>query len=612
MLLGISLYMSTKSINSTNTMIDNIGNIHLKFFHLGTQLTYDVKTNQTDILKAIILQNVNSITSINTSFDDLHKRINSIDEFEKSHDINIQEIKNIISILRKRMIGYKLVQISLINAFEDKSKEDILDALVGYNSITIKFSQDINKLITLSTVKLNDKMAQLKESNETTKQYTTYLFIISFLLIFTVIYKLIQLQSTVQRELERAEEAETEQKKLQEKLLKYNDDLEEEIATQTAIANEQRDKALESVKAKDEFLANMSHEIRTPLNAILGFIDLLKVENIGEKPLKYINIIGSSSQSLLQIIEDILDFSKIESGKLDIDKVDFYTKAEFEVITYLFSAKAKEKNISLTLILNENLPKIINTDPFRVKQVISNLLSNAVKFTSEDKNIIVDVSYNDNFLHVSVKDEGKGIAKDKLEHIFEVFSQEDSSTTREFGGTGLGLSISSELIALLGGELKVKSEIGVGSEFYFSIPAEIGKEQIILKEDVEDISFEGKKILLVEDNKVNQLFMQLMLEDIGLDFDIASDGLEAVDSFKNNEYDAILMDENMPNLNGIGATKQILEIEKQQNLKQTPIIALTANALKGDRERFLASGMVEYLTKPLDKKTLSNVLNKFL
>jgi len=384
------------------------------------------------------------------------------------------------------------------------------------------------------------------------------------------------------------------------------------IEEKTELANTQRDSAVNSAKAKSEFLANMSHEIRTPLNAILGFVDILKDENKGRKSLEHIDIIGSSSRSLLQIIEDILDFSKIESGKLDIDKVDFNTKAEFEIVTYLFNAKASEKNINLSLNLNDNLPQVLNTDSLRIKQIISNLLSNAVKFTSHGKNIEINIDYKDNQLHVSIKDEGKGIAKDKLSHIFESFSQEDNSTTREFGGTGLGLSISSELVKLLGGELKVKSELDVGSEFYFSVPAEIGIEPTLQVKNLPNIGFDGKKILLVEDNKANQMFMKVIFKKLNIKFDISNDGLAAIDAFKENRYDLILMDENMPNLNGIGATKQILEIEKQENLEHTPIIALTANALKGDRKRFLDAGMDEYLTKPVDKEKLTEALTLFL
>jgi len=390
----------------------------------------------------------------------------------------------------------------------------------------------------------------------------------------------------------------------------YKSDLSREKINE--ISRRERDSALAASKAKSEFLANMSHEIRTPLNAILGFVDILREESKGRKSLEYVEIIHNSSKSLMHIIEDILDFSKIESGKLEIEKVDFDTKSEFEVITHLFSAKSSQKNINLTLILDDNLPKVINTDPLRIKQVVANLLSNAIKFTGDGKKVVVQISFKDNYLHVNVKDEGKGIAKDKLEHIFEAFSQEDNSTTRNFGGTGLGLSISNELIKLLDGELKVKSELGVGSEFYFSVPVGIGKEIKVVEESSKNISFEGKKALLVEDNKANQMFMKVLLKSLGINFDIANDGIESIEAFSTNRYDFILMDENMPNMNGIEAVKHILNIEEKQNLKHTPIIALTANALKGDRDRFLAAGMDDYLTKPLDKKTFTEVLGKHI
>jgi len=377
--------------------------------------------------------------------------------------------------------------------------------------------------------------------------------------------------------------------------------------------------AIEKVKQleknKSMFLANMSHEIRTPLNAIVGFIDLLKDESVNRvKSMEYLNIVESSSKDLLAIIKDILDFSKIESGKLSIDKIDFNIREEFGIVTRLFDAKCSQKNIVLSLNIDRDMPKFLNSDPLRIKQVISNLISNAVKFTPEDKNIVVDINYKDGFLNVSVKDEGIGIEKEKLSYIFEAFSQEDSSTTREFGGTGLGLSISSALVKLLGGELKVKSEKGKGSEFYFSLPVSIGKSTDKVEWDVKSSTFENKTILLVEDNKANQMFMTVVLKKLKLTFDIADDGVQVVDLYKQNydKYDAILMDENMPNLNGIEATKQILSYEKENSLMHTPIIALTANALKGDRERFLEAGMDEYLTKPLQKEKLQEVFKIML
>jgi len=377
---------------------------------------------------------------------------------------------------------------------------------------------------------------------------------------------------------------------------------------------EAKQKAEESDKAKSVFLANMSHEIRTPLNAILGFVSLLRKENEGrERSINYINIVESSSKTLLNTIEDILDFSKIESGKLSIDLIDFNLKEELEVITSLFDAKSSEKDLTLIITFEDNLPKVINSDPHRIKQIVSNLLSNAIKFTQAHKSIEINIGFEDKYLKISVRDEGKGIAKDKLALIFEPFSQEDNSTTREFGGTGLGLSISNELIRLLGGDkLKIKSELDVGSEFYFEIPVQIIDSISSPIKEIENIKFMGKKLLVVEDNKSNQLFMSILLDELEIDCDIANDGVEATKIFKLNKYDAILMDENMPNMSGIEATQYIINYEQENNLLHTPIIALTANAIQGDRERFLNAGMDEYMTKPLEKTTLIKMLSIFL
>jgi len=391
------------------------------------------------------------------------------------------------------------------------------------------------------------------------------------------------------------------------------------IKQKTKELNIQMKKANDANRSKSEFLANMSHEIRTPLNAIMGFIDLLKDDETSPQKLKFLQIIDKSSNSLLEIINDILDFSKIESNQVDLEFRDFNTADEFSSIGELFKARANEKNINLLVNISDNMPKYLHSDILRIKQVIINLLSNAIKFTPKYKNVYLNIEYQEKRLDVNIRDEGIGIASNKLETIFEAFVQADTSTTREYGGTGLGLSIGHKLIGLLGGELKVRSKLKLGSEFYFSIPVKdvIYEEKTVSKAEEKEY-LEGH-ILLVEDNKANLMFMKVVLKKMGFTFDIAINGLEAVHKFPkvtcdNNKtkYDAILMDENMPNMNGIEATKIILEMEKEYSLPHTPIIALTANALKGDREKFLNAGMDEYLTKPVNKKKLGEILGKFL
>jgi len=376
----------------------------------------------------------------------------------------------------------------------------------------------------------------------------------------------------------------------------------------------EKNRAEKSTKAKSEFLANMSHEIRTPLNAMFGFIQILQSKNFSKEDKEHLNIIEKSGQNLLTIINDILDFSKIEAGKFNIDRTVFNPQKNICVVHELFSGYASEKNILLK-INTENLKYNIISDETRLKQVIANLLSNAIKFTLTGKKIELNISYDDKNqkLFVEVTDEGIGISKDKLDTIFQAFTQADNSTTRKYGGTGLGLTISYRLIQLLGGELKVESELNKGSRFYFEIPAE-KSSKIVKDEDrnskpTKDIKFDYH-ILLVEDNSANQAFMKVLLKKIGVTFDIANNGLEAIEKFKTNKYDIILMDENMPIMNGTEATKNIRRIEKEKNLSHITIVALTANSLEGDEEKFLKVGMDMYLSKPLNIRKLINVFEE--
>ena len=382
-----------------------------------------------------------------------------------------------------------------------------------------------------------------------------------------------------------------------------------------------RDKILElenASRVKSEFLAGMSHEIRTPLNAMLGFVDILKAGETVKERKQQFNIIKDSGISLLTIINDVLDFSKIESGKMLLEKRKFATKKPFKAIGHLFYEKAVENGIELKVEFSPNLPRFFVGDIVRIKQVASNFLSNALKFTPKGGSIIMRIKYDTDkeTLRFSVKDDGVGIDEKNLKKIFEAFTQEDSSTTRKFGGTGLGLSISSALIDSMDGKIEVSSVLGEGSEFSFTLPLieaedfsavdEEGHQKIDLKQKL------SGKILVVEDNKTNQMLIDIILEDLGLDVSMAGNGLIALEMFQNNTYDMILMDENMPKMNGMEAAKNILAIEKEKNLKHTPIVALTANALATDRARFLSAGMDEFVAKPIDNELLVRVLHSFL
>ena len=378
-------------------------------------------------------------------------------------------------------------------------------------------------------------------------------------------------------------------------------------------ASEKR--ALEATKSKSEFLANMSHEIRTPLNAIFGYLNLLKKMKHDPKVEKYLGVVLSSSQTLLSVINDILDFSKIESGKFSFEMSSFNTKKLFEELKQMFIPSANEKNIDLSLHYEGEIEPYVESDSTRLKQVICNLLSNAIKFTPEGGTIELRVRCRDGRLGVKVIDSGIGIIKEKQESIFLKFEQADTSTTRKFGGTGLGLAISNFIINNLGGELRVASELNKGSVFSFDIPVRIStqpddeRDHEELENDTEH--FAGN-VLLVEDNKTNQMMMRIILEELGLIIDVANDGLEAIKSCKKNHYDLILMDENMPNMNGIEACIEILKSQDSGECTNAIIVALTADAIEGSREKFLEAGMKDYLTKPLNEKELLRVLKKFL
>jgi len=372
-------------------------------------------------------------------------------------------------------------------------------------------------------------------------------------------------------------------------------------------------KAEEASMQKSQFLANMSHEIRTPLNAITGFIGLLKENENDSEKLKYLKVIQNSSDSLLQIINDILDFSKIESGKLEINPINFNPYNDLITIAELFQVKAAEKGVVLKIQYNYNIPKFLYCDSLRIKQILSNLLSNAIKFTPEGSQVKCIIWYSKSTLNIRVKDYGIGISEDKQDSIFEAFSQAESSIVREYGGTGLGLTISSKLAQMLSGSLTLKSKENIGSSFLLSIPMQIGEEVEEEKSTSKAIELPSNlHVLLVEDNEANQMFISIILDNIGVTYDIANNGLEAIEKFKIGNYNIILMDENMPKLSGIGATKVILQLEKNNSLQHTPIISLTANALKGDRERFLKAGMDDYISKPIEPNRLIQAIYKLL
>jgi polar amino acid transport system substrate-binding protein len=376
---------------------------------------------------------------------------------------------------------------------------------------------------------------------------------------------------------------------------------------------EAKSKAEVATRAKSTFLANMSHEIRTPINAIIGISYLIRSTNLDEKQKEYIRKIETVSKSLLGIINEILDFSKIESCKLDINYSSFDTDFLFDNINNIIGLKASEKGLKFQINISENFPKTLYTDQMRLSQVLVNLCSNAIKFTKQGK-IELKALVDENEYRFEVIDTGIGISKEQQKDIFKAFSQANPMISKEFGGTGLGLAISKEIISLMSGELYMESELGNGSKFGFTIPIKKDKNNTHISKptdekshSLDNLKLKGSKILLVEDNIINQEIIASLLEKTGTTIDLATNGKEAIEKHSHNNYDMIFMDIRMPIMDGYAASKKIRKTDQS-----TPIIALSANASSEDQVLSSKHGMNKHIIKPIDIKTLYETLEQFI
>ncbi len=363
-----------------------------------------------------------------------------------------------------------------------------------------------------------------------------------------------------------------------------------------------------AVKAKQQFLSNMSHEIRTPMNAIIGFTKVVLRTDITDKQKEYLNAIKISGDALIVLINDILDLAKVDAGKMTFEKTPFKMKSSIAAMLHLFETKIQEKNLKLVKEYDSKIPDVLVGDPIRLHQIILNLVSNAVKFTSKGKiTVSVDLLHEDDdkvILKFAVTDTGIGISEEKIGTIFENFQQATSETSRLYGGTGLGLAIVKQLIEPQNGTIRVNSTIHKGSTFSFTLPFQKTNSDVELENELTEIDSEMKniKVLVVEDIALNQLLMKTLLDDFGFELDIAENGKIAIEKLQEKDFDIILMDLQMPEMNGFEATKYI-----RNTMHSTiPIIALTADVTTVDVDKCKAVGMNDYIAKPVDETELYN------
>ena len=383
-----------------------------------------------------------------------------------------------------------------------------------------------------------------------------------------------------------------------------------DVSNQKRIENDLNEailKAENALKSKQQFLSNMSHEIRTPMNAIIGFTKVILKTELTFKQKEYLNAIKMSGDTLIVLINDILDLAKVDAGKMVFEKAPFKLSLSISTMLHLFETKIQEKNLELIVKYDQNIPEVLIGDATRLHQIILNLVSNAVKFTSKGKITVFVRKLTEDIENItiefSISDTGIGIESEKTEKIFKNFQQAHSQTSRIFGGTGLGLAIVKQLVEKQGGSIWVESEVDKGSTFSFVLSFKKAKGETVLDNEITELvdnPIQDIKVLVVEDVELNQLLMRTLLDDFGFECDIANNGKIAVEKLEKNIYDIVLMDLQMPIMNGFQATNYIRNILQSQ----IPIIALTADVTTADIENCKTVGMNDYIAKPVDERKL--------
>lgn len=577
----------------------------------GSQRMYSQKIGKTALLLANDPQNGTIREDLSIALEKLEAQHwalqhGSPDVGLQEHRSNSSTTQSLFDSMQDSYLGLTTAAHNLMDSSDPTLMAASLPTIISNEQ---KFLPLMDAIVVNYEKEAQDRIEKLQEMG---------LLVASFLIILTVVCLFLLIQPMLRRfhyknsKLSKVNEDLIKQKN---QLVIETGEIKEEIEYLTIA----KQKAEEATLAKSNFLSNMSHEIRTPMNAVIGMTHILKEENPREDQREHLDTIMFSAENLLVIINDILDYSKMEAGRMVIERTNFDIKEVINNIYKTLAPKAKDKQLLFQLDMEQDIPRYLVGDPTRLTQVLINLINNAIKFTEEGKIMLTirlqgKTKNGEAKVHFEVKDTGIGIPKEKHKAIFESFSQADEHTTRVFGGTGLGLAITKRLVGLQGGVIKLQSELGKGSTFSFYLPYPLGEapqETLVETKNVlKEKGIEGvERILIVEDNVFNVKVVKRILKFWDMEIDIAGDGYEALEKVRQKDYNIVLMDLQMPRMDGYEATATIRSWEEHK-YQSLPIIALSASALADFRQRAFDVGMNDFLTKPFKPKDLYQTIER--